>query len=81
MPNACKKSTSAQDERTGHKKKQYSKRNASSSMIVQTSDTASAMSSSDAHSRTASQEPNNANGSSGHDTQYYLQGIGSQFDA
>ncbi|KAK8115725.1 hypothetical protein PG984_012227 [Apiospora sp. TS-2023a] len=77
----CKTSTSTHDKRTGHKKKQYSKRNASSSMIVQASDTASAMSSSDAHNRTANQEPDNANGSSGHDTQYYLQGIGSQFDA
>ncbi|KAK8044159.1 hypothetical protein PG993_004183 [Apiospora rasikravindrae] len=80
MPSTSKKSTSAQEKRSGHEKKQSSKRSASTSMVVNASPTASTMSFSDAQGSTADQGPNGGGDGSSHDTQYYLQCIGSQFD-
>ncbi|KAK8085418.1 hypothetical protein PG997_006689 [Apiospora hydei] len=79
MPSTSKTSTSPQEKCSGHKKKQSSKRSTSSSLIVNTSPTPSTMSS-DAQDHTTDQGPNGGGDGSSHDTQDYLQGIGSQFD-
>ncbi|KAK7931179.1 hypothetical protein PG985_001891 [Apiospora marii] len=75
-----KNSASDQGKRTGSKKKQSSKRSTSSSMIVNTSPTTSKLSLPDEQGNIDNKRADERDESSSHDTQYYLQGMGSQFD-